>query len=1373
MVVVKSVDTIVQNLLDFFKVVQPKLDTKPGTVSRDLLIDAPSNQLALLYQEISSSSNQNSFRLVSGSDLDKLAKNFGITRKISSPSSGIAILTFNSLLSAISIPSNGSILAINGFSFKPSSPVSILPANANYYKSIAVKYKNDLDFVGIADQYAVEITIVATSNGTSGNLGKYAINSTTISGITHATNTSAFTGGSDQETDDVFRNRIFAIFSGSSFGTALGYRSAALSTTGVVDAYVVEPGDTLMTRDGTVVSTDNNGNRTIVSEGTGGKVDVVILGLNLIQNTNSYIYTDKSNSNDPTNVKNNVVLGQNASDALKTISRRRIDNIANGTIPAQPVENIIQVSGSRSGANFKPKTIDSLGRVSGNYELIKDTGAYAGSPFGLDRFAFIDNKISLYSEDVIKGQFVGQDGTTYSDVLEIPTVKQNVSISSENSNISSSDRSLIQLLHTPVTNVTRVFNVNTGETYTVVSQNPNGTSSINATGVIKISGSTLPTQSDVLQVDYTWVIDFDQYSDYDGLSSTENVRQVSDSIDWGYSNEVRDEDVQFSLNSDSTSYVGKSSLPINTMISALAYTASNGTVYTVPSGVYAERLAIDIKALPSITTSIKSAYLNNTYIDVYKTSVADGAITNSSQVIGTNLLYTTTLILPTDTKAVVGSVIDVSLNSYDVFNIVGSVGSINSNQITIPKSNYLEADSTINLSVSYVSSVQDLVSVPVGAMPISHTGNGFNTNSVLGFANTYVNNLTRKENSTVKKNSSNQYYLDLSVIATNTQLLVSDIISVIRLSDSLELWNADNQGTVAVASSGSNYQVILNGHNTPAISNNVLVIYKANDYARFQPFSFQNTLETRTLTQALLDSTTNSFFISLNQFADATGVSYQIIDQNTNHVYLSGSDGYIYNNLSSTQNKASFTCSTDLTTLVDASGNPISVINKGIRILNSSINNNNNTYSIYSLNTGTNTVVFGSDISNIEKSQVSVIRVLDGKEIWTTASSINLTTGKLVIPNTSSLNDLDYVFVSFLKSKTIKQSPARLSITVADQVSNSGVLSVSGTTITKAKDVVFSLSSTSLKISLLAAFKTALGLTSSSSVPSNVSLVRVAKLERVTTTNSVSNDVLTVNGTYDIIDGSMLNNLLYPSHANSDTSLTATDFVLPDTSNNNAQLEAQLSSGDRCRITFYYTTDNDLENLNFTANGTLYTNKIFALIDKVYVSSGFTTSQSVKFTLTSFNQPITGSRYTVYYDYTAPKVNERITIGYNYNKLIGDTTLTIENARPINADVLVKEATTISVDMSMTIVVSAQYITSGSTSLVLQNVSSKIATIINSSGLGTTLDSSSLVNAAFSVDGVSAARINSFNKTNVSGQVASITAHNDQYFVAGTLKVSV
>jgi baseplate J-like protein len=1364
MVTIRSSNEIILSLIDYFRLNQPNLDTKPGAVARDLAIDAPANQIALLYDELSKVSTQQSLRLVVGSDLDKLARNFGLSRKTATPSAGIAILTFSSIVGVTNVNKGDVVIANNGVSFAVLTGIAVNPAQTNFYRSIATKYSANFAFVGITDQYAVEVSVQATTSGTIGNIGQYSINRTSIVGVSNVTNVTAFLGGTDQEDDATFRNRILSVFSGSSVGTALGYKNTALATTGVEDAYVVGPGDPLMTRDGSVVTTDNQGNQTIVSDGTGGKVDVVILGTNLVQHSDSYIYQDKSNRNDPTNAANNVVLGQIPGDTNKTITQKRVADIAAGTLPAQPVDAILQVTGSLSGSNFTTMSTDEFGRVSGNYKLIKDTGLYGGSPWGFDTFAWISNQIN-FSEDLIKGQFNGQDATTFPGVIEIPQIQQNISITNENSTVLPSNRSLIQLLHTPATNVTRVFNATTGERYTVTSQNFNGTGTINTSGVIQISGNTFPAFNDILQVDYNWVITYDQYADYDGRLYTNNPRVVTDSADWSFSNLVREEKINFTRNGSNTLFTGVAKHPISSVITASLYNEIDGIVVTVVSGIYAGRQSIVVTNLIVAPNTVDHVYLKNSTTEVYSTAQNNGTFINSTIVVGIEIEFTSTIILPTDTQAQPGDKATILWNTIDTFNITNSVGSIANNQITIPVSNITTTANNLLLSVTYIANVQNFFAPGITSLPSSRVANDYLLNSAIGFNNTNLDNTMRRDFQPVQKNLSNQLYVELNLSSTNTSLLASQVISVIRLSDNAELWNSGNAGSIAINNTTTNYQLIFTGYNTPSAGDRVLICYFADDTNRFQPFTFSDRIIERDL--GSLQSDLINFSVDIHDFVADGYVSFTIFEPHTDIVIASGVDGYIIPN--SPPSTALFGSPTvQFGNIFNSSGQLLDITSKKITISSSTFPNNINTYDILSFNSQTDELVIGNYFAEISSRQVSVIRILDGKELWSDAGTIDTVNNKLSFPVTTNASHLDEVIVFYYVPSNLRSTPTRVAVNVNDQVNNSGVLSFIGTTITKATDIVFTATATGLQQTTLGAFSQVLNLGNASTVPLNVKLIKIAKLEKVTTPTITSSEVLTTEVIYDTALSALQDTTFFDSEFVRKPNLGPIDFILPNTINNIGTNEIKI--GDRLRITFYYSTFGDTESLTFTRNGTLYTNKQFALIDKFYISSGFTSSQSAKITLANFNQPITGSRYTINYDYTAPKTNERITISYNYNQLISATTFNIETSRPINADVLVREAKELLIDLTMDIVVSNQ--PNVVPNLVLQNVKSTLISSINATSLGTTLDASNLINKAFSVAGVNAARIETFNLDGSPGQVLSLQAHNDQYFVANNIIIN-
>lgn len=1066
---------IISSLLDFYRIAQPSLDTKPGSVSRDLLVEGISAQLARLYDEVNRVSTLQSLRLALGIDLDRLGDNFGIKRNRGSNSTGPALLTFNVLDTDISVSKGDIIVARNGATFSVVNSTVISAVLSNQYKATAARFRSDLDFVGITDQFAIEVLAQATATGVQGNISKYSLARTSISGINNVTNVVPFGGGNGVEDDTAFRNRILAVFSGANTGTSLGYKNAVKSDPSVIDAIVIEPGDSLMTRDGTQVLVAKDGTRTILSEGTGGKIDIYVFGIRIQEALDSFIYRDLSNTGDPTNAKNDFVLGQIAADFGKTVTRKRLDNLQNGVLPSQPINNIIEVSGSISGANYLEKSVDNLGRVSGNFELIRDTGAFGGSPWGFDRLHWIKSFIENFSEDKTKQTFNGQDSLGFSDVLKIGAVTQNIPVSNENSKVTASDRSIIQLAHAPVTNVTRIFNVTTGERYTISDQNPDSTDTLNSTGRVKVSGRSLPAVSDILQADYTWILSYDPYFDFDNKLTKSNPRSVNDSIDWGFSNAVRRE--KATLISSGSFLTVTTVHPISSIITVNVFSNISSQVIS-SSG----RLAVVVN---SAVTNVVSIVRASDGAELWNTSDLDGSFSGQ------------TIFLPTDSAAVFQDIVNVVYNTIDVFNAATS-GSFNNNVITIVPSTVAVAGSLVECNyVANVSTILPATLLPT--LPAIRSGNAFSTTSVTGI------------------------------------------------------------GT-----------------------------------------------------------------------------------QPTTHVFSSGT----------------------------------------------------------------------------------------------------------VLSN-------------------LRQAPTNLGLTLAGSISP-GIITVTGTTITGVFDVVLTVANAGLKQDLSTVLKKALGLTSKASIPTNVRLARINKVNKVTTNSSL--EVLSIDHSYDIKGYHLFDNSFVKEESIADETLKVTEFILPSTPDN---LLSIPSSGTRLQVSFHYTISSNSENVSFSKSGTLYTNKKFALVDTIAISSGFTSGGAATATLSvsNLNQPATRSRYKVFYDYLAPKVNERINIRFNFDKLIGDSTFIIQNTRPINADVLVKSSVPILIDITMKIGINEEFI--NSSKIVLQNVKDTITSALNATALNTKVDASDLINQAYTVTGVDSARTIFFNKTGNVGSVLNIKAGKNEFIRANSVNIEL
>ena len=1077
---IRSQNELILSLLDFFRTAEPNLDTKPGTVSRDILVDPIAAQISRLYQEQQRISTLQSLRLALGADLDKLAANYGATRKQGTKSTGPVLFTFNSIDSDIPINRGDIVNSRNGATFSVQNGLVVSPVFANTYRATASQYRSDLDLAGITDTYAVEVLVEAASAGIQGNISKYNVTSTNISGVSNVTNAYPFGGGTQAEDDAAFRGRILAIFSGANTGTSLGYKNAVLEDPAAIDAFVVEPGNSLMVRDGSQVYVDpETGERTVISYGAGGKVDIYLFGTRLQEIIESYVYADKSNTGDPTNTANDHVLGQIEADDGKTVTQKRLDDLAAGTLPNQPVNDIISVSGSVSGNNFIEKSVDSLGRITGNYELLKDTGVYGGSVWGFDKLRWIDDEITGLPEDKTKGTFNGQDALTFPDASAITGSTRRINVVNENSKVNSANRASIQLYHSPITNVTRVFNATTGERYVISSQNPDGTGDTNETGRITISGSSLPASSDTLQVDYTWVYDFDPYIDFDGKISNinPNPRDVQDSVDWGYSNAVRREEV--TLTAAGSVLTATVTHPITAVASVNVVTQEAGTV-TLVNGREAVIVSASVANVVSVVRDADGT-------DVWNTSKADGSFSGF------------TVFLPTDGLANYSDTVSVVYNAVDVFNADGYEGSFDGKVITIVPTSTAVAGTVVE--ANYISNVNILIpTTTLPQLPVLRSQNGFDTVSLEGI------------------------------------------------------------GT-----------------------------------------------------------------------------------QPTTHIYSSG---------------------------------------------------------------------------------ITI-------------------------------------------QKNLRQAPSNLALAVSGSVSP-GIFTLTGTTLHKVTASVITVGTDGLTVQLSQAIKNDLGLASNVSIPANLKLARVVSVEGVQATSN--GDVLSVDHTYDIKGYHLMDNSFFKSESVLNSSLTATQFTLPSTITNEANAP---SVGDRLRVTFYYVRTSDTENVSFSKSGTLWSDKRFAILDSLAISSGFTSgaSQSASLTVSNFNQPMTGARYQSNYNYVAPKPNERISIRFNLNKLIGDSTLAIEDTRPITADVLAKEGTPIRIDVTMNIVLFPEYVNNSAT--VKQNVQDAVAAALNANELGTVVDSSDLVVVAQGVNGVDRARTLYFNKSDEAGTVLSIQAADNEYLQANDVVINI
>jgi uncharacterized phage protein gp47/JayE len=225
----KTFSQIVSSMIARLKSVQPTVDTKAGTFARDVTIDAPANEMGLLYGEVQQVGNAQSPETGVGADIVRLAENYGLRRKGSAKATGTVTFYRSAAPTAditIAVGTAVSTVAATGVvarSFTVTAAVTLpVTGSAAYYNASLGRYE-------------ISTTIRATTGGMSGNVAAGTITTLTtpIDGLQGCTNADALTGGVDQESVDELKGRLLDVLAGNSVVTQAGIEAYVAATTGV------------------------------------------------------------------------------------------------------------------------------------------------------------------------------------------------------------------------------------------------------------------------------------------------------------------------------------------------------------------------------------------------------------------------------------------------------------------------------------------------------------------------------------------------------------------------------------------------------------------------------------------------------------------------------------------------------------------------------------------------------------------------------------------------------------------------------------------------------------------------------------------------------------------------------------------------------------------------------------------------------------------------------------------------------------------------------------------------------------------------------------------------------------------------------------
>jgi hypothetical protein len=717
----RSFSEIVSTMIDRLKLSQPNLDTKPGTVSRDLFVDLPADQIARLYSSINLVSEKQSLATTVGRDLDRLASNFGTSRNTGSSASGIVVFCTNSLMTDISIPTGTVVTSKNGSKFKTIGNFVMSSADKNRLAANANRIRRALNIAGISSSYALEVPVQSVRPGTTGNVGSLQIINTDLAFPVSVTNLTAMVGGANKETDNSFRSRILSVFSGANIGTSSGYRNSILGVNGVLDALVVEPGSSLMLRDGTETIETGDGSDRIISSGTGGKVDIYVLGRKVQEVSESFIFTDLSGSGNISDERNDYTLGQAGQDPTRTSEERRVLAFKNGSLPVQPVDSMVSVTGSSSGL-FTESYEDSDGVVYGNFELEKDLNPETGgSPFGFDKIHFISNTKIVEGEGLTKIGSFSSEALSFNDINEINQVYRDINETGENSEVSSAGNEFISLIHTPIIRVSQVQNKTTGEVYSVVDQNLDS-DGLNTSGVIEISGRSLPTAADILSVNYTWRQVYDPYVDYAGSSSLSQFRDSSltDSIDWSSTGGIFEEESVVTKSEDDLMFQVKLAYDISKVISVYKREEVESTISVVDTSGTTDLVGIELDSADEAIDNIVSIRRASDNLELYNTLAADGTF-------DARIIY-----LPSDSVGSIDDEVVVYYNKVELFDINKTDGSFYNNVVALPSEGVLDAEEVFDTVEDLYLSGDEVYATYVADISIVHPSTSLSNLPITG-----------------------------------------------------------------------------------------------------------------------------------------------------------------------------------------------------------------------------------------------------------------------------------------------------------------------------------------------------------------------------------------------------------------------------------------------------------------------------------------------------------------------------------------------------------------------------------------------------------------------------------------------------------------
>ncbi len=329
MATIKSFKDIVNSMLQYLHIQRPNVDTSPGTFVRDVVIDTPANELAAVYLDLNRVSNAQSPDLAAVTDVERLGRNFQLRRKGPIKATGtVTFYSFEPPAETVTISRGTTVIS------------KALPdGTAQQYVTTQDVTLNTINFSAATGRYEVDAAVRAVIAGTDANVppGTVSAMLTPISGIAGVYNYSAIVNGTNYEALTAFRERLKSVLIGNSVGTSDGYYQTIIRVSDVIDAKVAS----------------TNTGIEILRRNDVGAVDIYIRGL---------------------------VSTQAPTETYTVSSSIPYEYV----VSKQPIDLLSSSGFTLTGSITGVLTEDV------HYVISQDTGKFAGSVNGADKFIFTD-----------------------------------------------------------------------------------------------------------------------------------------------------------------------------------------------------------------------------------------------------------------------------------------------------------------------------------------------------------------------------------------------------------------------------------------------------------------------------------------------------------------------------------------------------------------------------------------------------------------------------------------------------------------------------------------------------------------------------------------------------------------------------------------------------------------------------------------------------------------------------------------------------------------------------------------------------------------------------------------------------------------------